>query len=81
LAAVLTLVVLRRRSWAFPGLVAIFYLAGYACLRLFTETLRGDHRGPELAGLSLSQLGSLLLLSFAALAFVHLRRRALVAQA
>ncbi|MFW6369191.1 MAG: prolipoprotein diacylglyceryl transferase [Myxococcota bacterium] len=29
LAAVLTLVVLRRRSWAFPGLVAIFYLAGY----------------------------------------------------
>ncbi len=74
LAVFLSLAIILRRSWP-NGFIALFYVSGYAVLRFFTEMLRGDHRGPELAGLSVSQTISLALLVAALLAWVGLSCR------
>lgn len=65
-------VIFRRKAEA--GTSALLYLGGYALIRLLTEALRGDDRGPDVLGLSLSQSISSTLL--AAVVFVSLRRRA-----
>lgn len=75
LALVLTAVLWRRQSFVPAGSVAIGYLTGYASLRIFTETLRGDPRGPQLAGLSLSQALSLVLLVTAAILVRQMLKR------
>ena len=73
LLLILTLFVWRRR--AFRGQVILTLAMGYGVWRFFLEYLRDDPERGSAFGFSTSQLISMLLVPFCALAYINMRKR------